>query len=64
MIEENDSKKIEEFWNAEEVKWKINPFYIEHNNVFEPAYKFSADERFLNLIQQVVIQQNIEKYSE
>lgn len=64
MIEENDSKKIEEFWNAEEVKWKINPFYIEHNNVFEPAYKFSADERFVNLIQQVVIQQNIEKYSE
>lgn len=64
MIEENDSKKIEAFWNAEEVKWKINPFYIEQNNVFGPAYKFAADERFLNLIQQVVIQQNIEKYSE
>ena len=62
-IEKNDSKKIEEFWNVEDKKWKITPFYIEQNYVFKPTFKFAADERFLNLIQRVVIQQNIKRYS-
>ena len=66
LIKEKDSKKIEEFWNTENTnnrKWKITPFYIEQNYVFKPTFEFVADERFLNLIQRVVIQQNIKRYS-
>ena len=66
LIKEKNSKKIEEFWNKEDtnnVKWKITPFYIEQNYVFKPTFEFVADERFLNLIQRVVIQQNIKRYS-
>ena len=66
LIKEKNSKKIEEFWNKEDtnnIKWKITPFYIEQNYVFKPTFEFVADERFLNLIQRVVIQQNIKRYS-